>query len=73
MSKAIMSQAIIIEISGTTAGIVVGSPGNFRFFSSEPAFDRLDGRTFHSAEQARRTAAVHRTAQDHRKDDRKAA
>ncbi len=65
----VMSQAIIIEISGTTAGIVVGSPGNFRFFSSEPAFDRLDGRSFHSAEQARRTAAAHRTA----KDDRKAA
>jgi hypothetical protein len=62
-----MSQAIIIEVSGATAGIVVGATGNFRFFSSEQAFDALDGRTFRSVEQANRAAAAHRLAQAGRK------
>jgi len=62
-----MSKAIVIEIQGDAAGIIVGSNGNFRFFSSQPAFGSLDGKTFRSVEQANRAVAGHRTAQRLRK------
>lgn len=52
-----MSQALLIEIRGTTAGLVVGSDRSFRFFSSQPAFDALDGRNFTSIAEAQRAAA----------------
>lgn len=55
-----MSQAIVIEVRGAIAGLVVGSGDNFRFFSSEPAFDTLDGRQFRSISEAQRTANAHR-------------
>jgi hypothetical protein len=58
-----MSKAIVIEIQGDAAGIVVGSTGNFRFFSSQPAFDALDRKTFRSVEQANRAVATRRTGQ----------
>lgn len=53
-----MSQASIIQVSGTTAGIVVGWQDNVRFFSAQLAFDGLDGKTFPSVEQARSAAAA---------------
>jgi hypothetical protein len=52
-----MSNALIITVGDITAGLLVGWAGNFRFFSSAPAFDVLDGRSFGSAEQASRAAA----------------
>lgn len=52
-----MAKAIIIEVQGEAAGIVVGSTGNFRFFSSRPAFDVFDGKVFRSVEQANRAIA----------------
>jgi hypothetical protein len=51
-----MSSALIITVGDITAGLLVGWAGNFRFFSSAPAFDVLDGRSFGSAEQASRAA-----------------
>jgi hypothetical protein len=62
-----MSKAIVIEVQGDAAGIVVGSTGNFRFFSSQPAFDALDGKTFRSVEQANRAVADRRAVQSLRK------
>ncbi|HEV7258572.1 MAG TPA: hypothetical protein VGN82_12400 [Bosea sp. (in: a-proteobacteria)] len=58
-----MSKAIVIEVQGGAAGIVVGSNGRFRFFSSQPAFDGLDGKTFRSVEQANRAVADRRAGQ----------
>ena len=66
IAKPSLSKAIIIEVGGDTAGIVVGSPGNFRFFSSQPAFDAFDGRTFRSVEQAHRAVAGRVAARPHR-------
>jgi hypothetical protein len=51
-----MSKAYIIEIHNRTAGIVAGDERGFTFFSSERAFDRLDGRDFRSAREAERAA-----------------
>lgn len=53
-----MSRASIIQVSGTTAGIVFPWHGNVRFFSAQLAFDGLDGRIFRSVAQARRAAAA---------------
>jgi hypothetical protein len=51
-----MSKAYIIEVRNRTAGIVAGDEHGFRFFSSERAFDRLEGREFRSARDAERAA-----------------
>ena len=51
-----MSKAYIIEIHDRTAGIVAGDERGFTFFSSERAFDRLDGRDFRSAREVERAA-----------------
>jgi hypothetical protein len=51
-----MSQAYIIEVHTQTAGIVTRSERGFRFFSSERAFDSLEGREFRSARDAERAA-----------------
>jgi hypothetical protein len=51
-----MSKAYIIEVHHRTAGIVASDQGGFRFFSSDRAFDRLEGRTFRSARDAERAA-----------------
>ena len=47
-----MSRAYIIEVYDRTAGIVTGDDGGFSFFSSERAFDSLEGRVFRSARDA---------------------
>ena len=49
-----MSQAYVIEVLDRTAGIVVGDNRGFCFFSSDRAFDGLDGDYFGSARAAER-------------------
>ena len=51
-----MSQAYIIEVLNETAGIVVSDERGFRFFSSQRAFDLLEGDYFGSARAAERAA-----------------
>jgi hypothetical protein len=51
-----MSKAYVIEVHNRTAGIVAGDERGFTFFSSDRAFDRLDGRDFRSAREAERAA-----------------
>jgi hypothetical protein len=51
-----MSNAYVIEVLNRTAGIVVAEERGFRFFSSEPAFDALEGNQFGSARAAERAA-----------------
>jgi hypothetical protein len=57
-----MSRAYAIDVQHQTAGLVVGEPGNFRFFSSSPDFDALEGRDFptlaHVNSAARELAAT---------------
>ncbi len=53
------SQAYIIEVSDRTAGIVVSDSGGFCFFSSDRAFDGLDGGHFGSARAAERAVRAH--------------
>jgi hypothetical protein len=51
-----MSNAYIIEIQDRAAGIVTRDGRGFSFFSSERAFDRLEGRVFRSVREAERAA-----------------
>ena len=51
-----MSNAYVIEVGNYTAGIVTGEEGDYRFFSSDRLFDRLEGREFRSAREAERAA-----------------
>jgi hypothetical protein len=51
-----MPKAYIIEVLNQTAGIVAGDERGFRFFSSQRAFDSLEGRQFGSARDAERAA-----------------
>jgi hypothetical protein len=53
-----MSKAYVIEVHNRTAGIVAGDERGFTFFSSDRAFDRLDGRDFRSAREAERAARL---------------
>jgi hypothetical protein len=53
-----MSKAYIIEIRDRTAGIVTGDERGFYFFSSERAFDSLEGREFRSVRDAERAATA---------------
>lgn len=69
-----MPNALVVEVASTTAGIVVGSERGFRFYSSVPEFDELDGRVFRSPAEATRAAILHSKAKPHRGDpSRKAA
>lgn len=43
-----MTRAYAIDVHHQTAGVAVGVPGDFKFFSSAPAFDPLEGRIFPS-------------------------
>jgi hypothetical protein len=51
-----MLKAYVIEIHDRTAGIITGGERGFRFFSSERAFDSLDGQQFRSPRHAERAA-----------------
>ena len=51
-----MSNAYIIEVQDRAAGIVTRDGRVFSFFSSERAFDSLEGRVFHSVREAERAA-----------------
>ncbi|MCC8960785.1 hypothetical protein H8A95_00290 [Bradyrhizobium sp. Pear76] len=59
VSKAQTSQAYVIEVSDRTAGIVVSDASGFCFFSSDRAFDGLDGGYFGSARAAERAVRAH--------------
>ena len=43
-----MTRAYAIDVHHETAGVAVGVPGDFKFFSSGPAFNPLEGRIFTS-------------------------
>ena len=60
-----MTQAYIIEIDSRTAGIVTRNERAFRFFSSDRAFDRLEGREFASTRDAERAAKALLRARRH--------
>lgn len=49
-----MPKAYIIEVHQRTAGIVTRDEGGFVFFSSDRAFDRLEGHEFRSVRHAER-------------------
>ncbi|CCD93209.1 conserved hypothetical protein [Bradyrhizobium sp. ORS 375] len=51
-----MPTAFVIEIFNRTAGIVTADERGFSFFSSERAFDSLEGQSFSSARDAERAA-----------------
>jgi hypothetical protein len=53
-----MPNAYIIEVHNRTVGIVARNERGFRFFSSERAFDSLEGREFSSARDAERVASA---------------
>ncbi|WP_249781030.1 hypothetical protein [Bradyrhizobium sp. dw_78] len=53
-----MSNAYIIEVRNRTVGIVTSDEHGFRFFSSERAFDSIDGHEFHSPRDAERAASA---------------
>lgn len=57
-----MSQAYAIDVHSQTAGVAVGVPGDFKFFSSGPAFDALEGRTYPSLAHVNRAARDHASA-----------
>jgi hypothetical protein len=54
--RTVMSNAYIIEIQDRAAGIVTRDGRGFSFFSSERAFDSLEGRVFRSIREAERAA-----------------
>ena len=62
-----MSRAYIIEVYERTAGIVTNDGHGFSFFSSERAFDSLEGRHFRSAREAERAARALCDAEHHHK------
>lgn len=41
-----MSDCFVVEINRRVVGIAVRVGGGFRFFSSDPEFQRLEGQTF---------------------------
>jgi len=51
-----MSDRYIIEVSSQAAGIVVRTPDGYRFFATDPRFNRLEGRLFRNAREAERAA-----------------
>ncbi|MGJ4889362.1 hypothetical protein [Bradyrhizobium sp. HKCCYLR20261] len=51
-----MPTAFVIEVFNRTAGIVTADERGFSFFSSERAFDSLEGQSFTSARDAERAA-----------------
>lgn len=41
-----ISDRFVVEADRKVVGVAVRSPGGFKFFTSDRAFGRLDGRTF---------------------------
>ena len=60
-----MSDAYIIEVQSTAAGLVVRERGGFRFFSAAAEFAGLDGHLFRNPGAAERAAANCRTEGNH--------
>ncbi len=57
-TKPVMTNAYVIQIAGTTAGLVARDHAEqaFHFFASNPAFRSLEGRSFAAPLQAERAA-----------------
>jgi hypothetical protein len=53
-----MTDVYAIEIFGRTAGLAVRALSGFIFYSSDPLFDRIDGRTY------RRRSAIHASVKE---------
>ncbi|MDE5454960.1 hypothetical protein GWE18_19345 [Bradyrhizobium sp. CSA112] len=51
-----MSDTYIIEVGSQPAGIVVRTPGGYRFFAATHQFNRLEGQVFRNAREAERAA-----------------
>lgn len=65
-----MSDRFVVEANKSVVGIGVKVPGGFMFFSSNPDFDKLEGKTFRRAR-----SMVHRVtklARLHRENERRA-
>ena len=57
-----MADRFVVESDRGVVGIAVRSPGGFKFFSSDPAFAHLEGRTFARARSlANAVARIGRT------------
>lgn len=56
-----MSEAYVVEVDGTTVGVVVRHRRGFRFHASDPAFRALEGGLYRRAEDATRSAQVLRS------------
>ena len=53
-----MSEAYVVEVDGTTVGVVVRHRRGFRFHASDPAFMALEGGLYRLAEDATRSAQI---------------
>lgn len=54
-----MSNAYVIEVHSSPAGLVVRDRGRFRFFAATNDFLGLDGRSFRNPQEAERAAIRH--------------
>jgi hypothetical protein len=59
-----MSNAYVIEVRSTAAGLVVRDRRGFRFFSATNDFSGLDGRLFRNPQQAEQAAIRHASRRD---------
>ncbi len=60
-----MSDAYIIEVHSTAAGLIVRERGGFRFFSAAAEFAGLDGHLFRNSGAAERAATGYRAKGGH--------
>ena len=57
-----MNDRFVVEADRRVVGVAVRAPGGYRFFSSDQAFDHLEGRTFARARSlANSVARISRT------------
>lgn len=52
-----MSDRFVVEADRRVVGVAVRGPGGFRFFSSDPAYQGLEGRVFPRARAVARSVA----------------
>ena len=63
---ALVSDRFVVEADRKVVGVAVRSPGGYKFFSSDRAFGRLDGRTFARARSLTNAVAKISGSQWHR-------
>lgn len=69
MSDHNSSDRFVVEADRRVVGVAVRGPGGFRFFSSDPAYRDLEGRTFPRARALAHSAAKIRRAERARGQD----